>query len=399
MPWKDYLVSQQRFALVHQILLGHRSLAQVAREFGVSRKTAYKWLARYRLDRDAELIDRSRRPRRSPARCADSIESAVLALRRQYNWGPRKIHRVLTDQAPAQSPAQSPAPSHAPSHDGDTLLPSIRTMAAILKRRGCIDPPTSASTPVAAQSFERAAPNELWQLDHKGPIEVARQRVRPLTVLDDHSRYCLCFCPLGDVTIRSVWPVLWRLFDDVGLPESILCDNAFAGHIGLSGFDAALVRLDVRPLHGRPYHPQTQGKVERLHGSVQRELIDFDARRDALDHFTEDCERWRRTYNTLRPHEALDDQPPVLRWRPSARKRPATMPTEVTYAADAITRRVSFGGDFRYHNARIVVGRGLTGQTVRIEPREHDIAVFYSWKLLRIVPNTLLAGGRSDKII
>ena len=385
MPWKDYLVSQQRFALVHQILLGHRSLAQVAREFGVSRKTAYKWLARYRLDRDADhdasLVDRSRRPRRSPARCADSIESAVLDLRRQYNWGPRKIHRVLTNQ---------PAPRS---------LPSIRTVAAILKRRGCIDPPTPASTPVPAQSFERAAPNELWQLDHKGAIEVARQRVMPLTVLDDHSRYCLCFCPLGDVTIGSVWTVLWRLFDEVGLPESILCDNAFSGHIGLSSFDAALVRLDIRPLHGRPYHPQTQGKVERLHGSVQRELIDFDARRDDLNHFKEDCERWRRTYNTLRPHEALDDQPPVLRWRPSSRKRPATMPGEVTYASDAITRRVSFAGDFRYHNARIVVGRGLTGQTCRIEPREHDIAVFYSWKLLRIIPNTLLAGGRSDKII
>jgi transposase InsO family protein len=267
MPWKDYLVSQQRFALVHQILLGHRSLALVAREFGVSRKTAYKWLARYRLDRgadhDASLVDRSRRPRRSPARCADSIESAVLDLRRQYNWGPRKIHRVLMNQ-------------HTPS--SQRSVPSIRTMAAILKRRGCIDPPTPASMPVPAQSFERAAPNELWQLDHKGAIEVARQRVMPLTVLDDHSRYCLCFCPLGDVTTGSVWTVLWRLFDEVGLPESILCDNAFSGHIGLSGFDAALVRLDIRPLHGRPYHPQTQGKVERLHGSVQRELIDFDAR-------------------------------------------------------------------------------------------------------------------------
>ena len=174
MPWKDYPVSQQRVALVHQILLGHRSLAQVAREFGVSRKTAYKWLARHRLDHDASLVDRSRRPRRSPARCADSIESAVLALRRQYNWGPRKIHRVLTDRATLPSPHS---------------VPSIRTMAAILKRRGCIDdPPAPASMPVPAQSFERAAPNELWQLDHKGPIEVARQRVMPLTVLDDHSR-------------------------------------------------------------------------------------------------------------------------------------------------------------------------------------------------------------------
>src|SRR5204863_10070750 len=104
-------------------------------------------------------------------------------------------------------------------------------------------------------------------------------------------------------------------------------------------------------------------------------------------------------YNTLRPHEALGDLPPLTRWRPSERRRPDAMPTDVSYPPDAITRRVSIAGDFRYRNARIVVGRGLAGQTCRIEPSDRDIAVYYSWKLLRVIPNDLLGGPRSDRII
>lgn len=374
----------QRVALVLQALRRDRPLSLIAKDFGVSRKTAYKWLARYHLDQHLPLLDQPRTPRHSPARTSPHLEHRVLQLRRQFNWGPRKIHRLLFDD-----PLLRPG------------LPSVRTVAAILKRHHCIPPQPSTSHPASTpHSFERAAPNELWQLDHKGPLEVDRQRVVPLTILDDHSRYCLCFHPLPDTSLASLWPVLWNLFGDVGLPDAILCDNAFSGRsVGLSSFDAALVRLNIHPLHGRPYHPQTQGKVERLHASVQRELLDFNARRDNLQHFTDDCSRWRHTYNSLRPHEALGDLTPATRWIPSDRKRPPTMPTDVDYPPNAITRRVSVAGDFRYHNARIVVGRALCGQTCLIQPRQHDIAVFYAWKLLRIIPNHLLGHPRNHTIV
>jgi transposase InsO family protein len=381
MAWKELAVSEQRFALVHRIKLLKRPLAEVAREFGVSRKTAYKWLARYEPGAEAStLSDRSRRPHRSPLRTEAAIEQEVLALRQQYRWGPRKIHRVLCDRK--------------------LSMPSQRTVASILSRRGCIGAveKTEAFSP---QMFERATPNELWQIDHKGPVEVARQKVMPLTILDDHSRYCLRFEPLTDVTMASVWNVLWDLCGEVGMPSAILCDNAFGGtclSLGLSWFDARLVRLGINPIHGRPYHPQTQGKVERLHGTVMRELIDFDARRGCLDHFAADCQRWRMTYNTLRPHEALGDLPPVVRWKPSERVRPATLPP-VNYPADAVIRHVSHAGNFRYHNARILVGRGLSRQLVRIEERDHDIAVYYAWKQVRVIPHALLGGPRSDKMI
>jgi transposase InsO family protein len=381
MCWKECSVSDLRLSLVNQILLLNRPVSVVAREFGVSRKTAYKWLSRYQQDRMAALVDRSRRPKTSHGRTDDSIEQSVVKLRQQYNYGPRKIHRLLTTN-------KQP-------------VPSIRTVATILSRRGCVGATTPHPAPTDPQFFERSEANELWQLDHKGPIEVARQKVTPLTVLDDHSRYCLRFMPVLDVTVQTAWKILWDLMGEVGMPQSILCDNAFGrSHtpVGISWFDARLVRCGIRPTHGRPRHPQTQGKVERLHGSIQRELIDFNARRDHLDHFSEDCQRWRTTYNTIRPHEALNDLPPVTRWKPSDRPRPEVLP-EVSYASDAITRTVSFAGDFRYRNARILVGRGIAGQQVRIEVRERDIAVYYAWKELRVISNDLLCGGRNDKMV
>lgn len=380
MPWKVESVEEQRLAMIHHILLLKRSVTQVAREFGVSRKTASKWLGRYHRKEAFALSDRPHCPRHCPGKTPDAIEEAIIQERARHNWGPRKIQRILSQQG--------------------LPMPSARTVANILARRGCLAS-VEPDPPPPLQPFERPEPNQLWQMDHKGPIEVARQRICPLTVLDDHSRYCLCFAPVPDLTMKVAWEVLWELFGRVGMPQAILCDNAFGGTRmgpGLSWFDTRLVRLGINPLHGRPYHPQTQGKVERLHGTAQRELIQFNARRDSLEHFGEDAENWRLTYNTIRPHEALGDLPPIVRWEPSRRIRPASLP-EVEYPSDATTRKVSFAGDIRYRGARILVGRGLSGQTVRIEVRAQEIAVHYAWKLLRVISNEHLGGPRCDKMV
>jgi transposase InsO family protein len=322
MPWKELSVSEQRLAMVHRVITLKHSVVAAAAEFGVSRKTVHKWLKRYRARERFALEDRSRRPHRSPAKTTDVVERAVVDVRGRLGWGARKIHATLVNQRVAD-------------------LPSARTVSSILSRRGCVGEDAAPEpAPAPPRPFERSRPNELWQLDHKGPIEVARTRICPLSVIDDHSRYCLCFARVADRTVRTTWDVLWGLFERFGLPDELLCDNAFAAPIGLSWFDAHLVRLDVRPAHGAPYHPQTQGKVERFHGTAQRELIDFDARRDTLEHFDADCARFRETYNTLRPHEALGDLPPVARWHASSRPRPPALP-EVSYPPGALTRRVS----------------------------------------------------------
>lgn len=292
MPWSTPHVTELRTAFAHTVRTAKRPISVAAREYGISRKTAYKWLARF--DAQETLNDHSRKPHTSPGRTHPDREHAVLAVRDQYGWGPRKIHAHLTLQG------QHP--------------PAIRTIADLLRRHQTIAPPTP---PVpASQRFERGQPNELWQLDFKGWIEIDRVRVSPLTILDDHSRFLLALRPCTDLTMNTAWNVLWATFAEYGLPETVLCDNAFGTNgsphsPGLSWFEARLLRLGIRTAHGRPYHPQTQGKVERLHGTLVREVY---PRLDTtnLAAFTAGLDHWRQAvYNPLRPHEALGDQPPV----------------------------------------------------------------------------------------
>ena len=381
MPWKVWSVQLQRHVLCEQIVGQGRSVSSVCREMGVSRKTAYKWLKVYRADPGILLADRSRRPHGSPARTEAAIEQQVLALRDRYRWGARKIWHVLRQRGVA--------------------TPSPRTLTAVLRRHGRIERASAAPSDEATQRFERSEPNALWQMDHKGPIEIARQRHHPLTVLDDHSRFCLCFEPLSDVTLGGAWPVLWELFAEYGLPEALLCDGAFAsrhdGGGGVSELDQRLIRLGIRPIHGRAYHPQTQGKVERLHGTVQRELLGFSARRDNMDHFCQDRDRWQWIYNLLRPHESLGDRPPISRYRRSTRPRPVALP-EIEYPAGAVLRRVSQVGDIHYRGVRIGLSRSLQRQFVRIEDRDDEVAVYYAWKLLRVIGHAQLIGRGHNQV-
>lgn len=385
MPWKESTVSEQRLVLAHRVVELRQCLSQVAREMRVSRKTAYKWVRRYQADPMEVMTDRSRRPQRSPGRTADAVEQRVLQWRDQHCWGPRKIHRLMSDGTSSPSDLASPPPS-------------MRTIATILRRHGRVGNVAASAEDPATQRFERSEPNQLWQMDHKGPLEIAKHKYLPLVILDDHSRYCLRLALVADKTLATAWTVLWDLFADVGLPESILTDNAFNATIGLSWFDTRLVRLNIHPTHGRTYHPQTQGKVERLNGTIGRELINFGARRDSLEHFCHDGERWRRAYNSIRPHESLGDQPPASRYKPSPRPRPPTLPPAV-YPHGSVLRKVSRVGDIFYSNRRILVGRSLQREFVRIEDCGHEIAVYYCWKLIRVLGYDQLGPARTYKVI
>jgi transposase InsO family protein len=363
MPWEVSPVPELRLPFVHQVLTLRRPVAAACRDFGISRTTAYKWLGRYRDGPGRALADRSRRPHQSPGRTPADAEQAILDIRDRFGWGPRKIHAHLTAQG--------------------ADLPGARTVANVLRRRGRTGaPPAPAAAP---QRFERAAPNELWQCDFKGRLEVERRRVYPFTALDDHSRFLLALRPCLDLSMATAWAALWDTFGEFGLPDALLCDNAFgssASAPGVSWFEARLLRLGIRPVHGRPYHPQTQGKIERLHGTLERELWPR-ARRDALAHFAADLDAWRTgVYNPLRPHEALGDVPPLARWRPSARRRPARLPA-VEYPPGSVLRQLSTVGDVRWRRYRILAGRGLVGEYVRVEEGDNEVALYYAATQIR----------------
>jgi transposase InsO family protein len=375
MPWKELPMSELRVAFVKLVDVLHYSIARACREFGISRKTGYKWLQRARLQPEQPLTDQSRRPLASPRRTAEDLEQQILEVRDTYGWGGRKIRAFLRQRG--------------------VTAPSRQTVQHVLRRHDRVPPP--AVPPPAPLSFERSVPNELWQLDFKGPIEVARQRVFPFAVLDDHSRYALALQACLNCTMQTAWDVLWQAFADAGLPEGILADNAFGTRgqnaLGLSWFEARLIRLGIHPYHGRPYHPQTQGKIERFNGTLERELWPRICR-DDLTRFQAELTQWRTSvYNLLRPHESLDDLPPLQRWRPSPRPRPARLP-EVVYAPAALLRKVMNRGDISYKGYRILVGAGLEGEYVRIEERDHELAIFYAWKQVRCLPGASLTKER-----
>jgi transposase InsO family protein len=202
--------------------------------------------------------------------------------------------------------------------------------------------------------FERADCNELWQSDFK---RIGRRRVsrETVTLLDDASRFCLAVAPVIDQTLTSWWEVFWEACGAYGPPEAVLTDNgpAFRNNATWrwSSMDLRLALLGIRSLHGRPYHPQTQGKVERLHGTLEREHPNSEPTQQTLESF-------RTRYNWERPHEALDMKTPGTRYVPSPRKRPDKLP-EPFFPKGTVTRVPDMNGVFSYKGKRYKAGKAF----------------------------------------
>ena len=335
---------------------------QLCRRFQISTKTGYKWCKRYEQGGVAALADQSRRPKRSPRRCKDRTAAQVVALYTETLWGGRKLHRRLRDLG-------HPAP------------PAPSTCTAILHRAGVLP----ADGPVAGphRRFERSQSNELWQMDFKGHIPTqSGQRCHPLTVLDDHSRFSLVLEAQADETGASVQRSLRIAFATYGLPEMILCDNASPWGATdpvcpYTRFSVWLLQLGVRVIHGRPYHPQTQGKDERFHRTLTRELLSRHTWRD-LAHCAALFPSYRHRYNCERPHDALGGDTPVQHYRPSPRSVPSALPA-LEYACDTIVRTVRSNGAITFANQTWYVGRAFVGLAIGLRPNPQADGQWQVW--------------------
>jgi transposase InsO family protein len=331
------------------------NMRALCRGYGISAKTGYKWLRRWEQDGPAGLGERSRRPHTAPTKTAAALEAQVVALRQAHpTWGGRKLHHRLR----AQGLADVPAPS---------------TITTILHRHGLIAADRISTR--APQRFEHAIPNDLWQLDFLGhrPLDHG-QRVHPLTLVDDHSRFLLSLVACADERQATGPTLLTACFRRVGLPAAILTDNGppwgTSGAGGVTALEAWLLRLGVALWHGRAYHPQTQGKVERLHGTIVADVF-------AHHHFPDlaSCQAgfdaFRVTYNHERPHQALADAVPASRYTPSPRLFPETLPP-LTYGPADDVRVVRGQGAISFHNRSWFVSRGLIGLPVAVRPTTAD---------------------------
>jgi transposase InsO family protein len=284
-----------------------------------------------------------------------SKEAALLELRSQYpEWGARKLSGVL-------------------GRDYGIELAS-RTADHILKRHGLTAAPPKRSEPVR---FARQECGALLQMDFKGLPRSAPYAL--LSVLDDHGRFCLAFEPVPDKTGASVKAVLWTLFERHGLPASILTDNGDCwGSVNSkfpTAFGAWLMRLGIKPIHGRPGHPQTQGKVERFHGTAMRELgaallqPSIELARPIYQQFVD-------RYNWIRPHDALGGATPGSCYAPFARARPEQVPQH-QIPEGAISRKVDMSSRISYKGRTYNVGDGLIGQRLVISQAQLGERLFY----------------------
>jgi transposase InsO family protein len=327
---------------------------QLCRRFEISPTLGYKWLGRYKDGGVSALTNRSRRPQRTPARTGILVEAQIVALRQKHPaWGARKLRRRLQDL-------------------GEKNLPATSTITGILHRHGLITPEQSRAA-TSFQRFERTAPNQLWQVDFKGHFALRQGRCHPLCALDDHSRYNVLLAACADETQNTVQTHLIHSFRTYGLPDALLWDNGSPwGGQGenYTSLDVWLMRLGIRSCHGRPYHPQTQGKEERFNRTLQAEVIARGGWRDCpevQDAFT----NWRPVYNTERPHEALNLATPVSRYQPSQRSYPETLPP-VEYDLSVPVRRVDGDGWFSYRGQLHKAGRAFSRQLVGLRPTAID---------------------------
>lgn len=354
MPWKERTVERLREEFVLASKERKQSFSSLCREFGITRKTGYKWVQR--AQEGDEMKDRSRRPGSTPQKTDCETEKLILNMRKENPaWGGKKIRYKLEQM-------------------GYENLPCVKTFNNILKRNHCIDTAESAKHK-PFQRFEREQCNELWQADFKGDFPLFDgSRCYPLTILDDHSRFSIAVKPRS--SLSDVKDSFREAFYTYGMPESILSDNGgtFRGlHGGYTQFERWLMDHNILPIHGRVMHPQTQGKIERFHRTMNQELI-AGRQFNTLQEVDACMQEWRRKYNEDRPHEALGMRTPAEVYTPSEREYKEQVP-QYEYSGNHHIIKVNNWGYLRYDRFQVYLSETMAN--VRLEIRANQCGDFF----------------------
>ena len=353
MPWGARTVEETREGFV---LAAKRSsnFSALCREYGITRRTGYKWVRRATEDWKEgadRFANRSTTPKHKANKTSADTEERILRVRAENPaWGGKTIRKVLEDS-------------------GCEALPCVKTCCNILKRNGCIDPEESAKHK-PYQRFEREACNELWQTDFKGDFQLLDgSRCFPLTILDDHSRFSVMID--AKPSTLGVKESFRQAFLSFGMPEAVLSDNGsqFAGFRGgYTSFERWLMDHEILPIHGRIMHPQTQGKIERFHRTMNQELLK-NTRFADLNDADMQLQNWRRKYNEVRPHEALGMKPPAQVYIPSTRLYTDVV-ARYDYDGSCQVYKVNNWGYLRWASSRIYLSETMANAYLEIRPSQ-----------------------------
>jgi transposase InsO family protein len=353
MPWLETNPVLERHHFVQDLKSGHWTMTELCLRYSISRVTGYKWADRYRQSGVGGLQDQSRTPRSCPHQTSDELVRLILEENSRYGWGPRKILKRLRTRYP------------------DRPWPARSTVFDILERHGRVQPRRRRQRwkhPGAAP-LTSTAPNQVWTVDFKGQFLMRNGLYcYPLTILDHFSRYLLCCQALPDVCGQGVKPHFQRLFREYGLPDAIRSDNgspfASTGIHGLNHLNVWWLQLGIAHQRIMPGSPQQNGAHERMHKTLKDKVTRPSAANLNLQQRV--FNRFRHTYNELRPHEALNDETPASLWRPSTRPYPERIKPP-RYPGHVEVRRVSNAGCFRLHSGQIFLSQALNGEDIGLE--------------------------------
>lgn len=331
-------------------------MASLCREFGISRKTGYKWVRRYFGD---GLEDHSRAPRRHPQSVPEEVAQAVVAARVVHpTWGPKKLQVWLKRQ------------------DGSVGWPAASTIGELLKREGLTVARRRRRTIRRyGEPFVGCdQANAVWSADLKGWFRTADGcRCDPLTITDNYSRYLLRCQVVSPASYTAIKPIFEAAFREYGLPRAIRTDNGppFASTTvgGLSRLSIWWLKLGITPERIEPGKPAQNGRHERMHRTLKHDTANppqptLRAQQRAFD-------RFRTEFNRQRPHEALGMDTPGQRYQPSPRPYPLLLP-QVSYPDDMVVRRVHPQGDLRWRNRQIYLSETLAGELVGCRQVDDD---------------------------
>ena len=378
MPWEDKTVKELR----EEFIVASKdccNISSLCREFGISRKTGYKWLKRYK--NGESLDDRSKMPFNFPNKTSKEIENLILQVRKDNpGWGAATIHKVLENH-------------------GVENLPCARTVNNILNRNSCISKEESEKRHKYIR-FQKEHCNEMWQTDFKGDFELLNgKRCYPLDIIDDCSRFLIKIVPFEN-TKNIVIPTFESAFYEYGLPMSVLSDNGgqFAGvRKGYTQFEKWLMCHDVLPIHGRVRHPQTQGKIERFHRTLNGELLKHNTFSDIAD-VDQAIQDWRNKYNNIRPHEALNMLTPSEVYEKSNRKYNSKI-SEYEYSGTFPIEKVNFKGYISLDNQRLYFSETFIGEYIEFRPNPLGDSFYACFRNFRIAEFDSVSGIRLNRLI
>jgi transposase InsO family protein len=367
MPFKIQSVMEQKREFCMLAVQGTMGISSLCKRYNISRPTAYKWLSRYELYGENGLRDISKRPKTSPFQIDKKIEEYIVNLRKEEPvWGAKKLHKIIMDR-------------HSQGTYPFDFIPSKSTLTRIFDRNGLINE-DKRNKSSQIQRFEYEHPNNLWQMDFKGYFALLnRNNCYPLTILDDHSRFNIGLFACKNQQHQTVKDHLINVFRKYGLPDMILSDNGAPwrsvqetedGLPVLTALEKWLILLDIKPIHGHPYHPQTQGKDERFHRTMVEEILARYKLKN-FNHCQEHFDQWREKYNCKRPHEGINFDYPANRYSPSNKTYPEKI-LSFEYDSSDLIRKVDAYGRISIKDKGYRIGKAFKGDHIALRKTEKE---------------------------